>query len=325
MEHVLPLLAGLALLALGGELLVRGAVRVAERLGVSPLLIGLTLVGFGTSTPELVASLQASLAGSPGIAVGNIVGSNTANVLVILGLAALLCPVAVSSRALGRDGLVGVATALALALLGVFWALDRWAGAVFVAALGLYLWSAWRQESVATTDHGAAFDRAEAFDAARPRHGQASPAAPLWRPLLVAAAGLACVVGGGGLLVEGAVGLARALAVSEAVIGLTIVAVGTSMPELVTSLVAAMRRQGEVALGNVLGSNIYNVLGIGGAVGLVAPTPIPAEIAHFDAWVMVAASVLLLLVARTGWRVGRREGAGLLAAYGAYLWVLWPA
>lgn len=326
MDHALPLIGGLLLLAFGGELLVRGAVRVAERLGVSPLLIGLTLVGFGTSTPELVASVQASLAGSPGIAVGNIVGSNIANVLVILGISAVVAPVAVSSRALGRDGVVGVATAAALLAVGLFWTLDRWAGAGFVAALGLYLLFAWRQESAATTDHGAAFDRAEAFEAARPKHAAARVgAAPLWRPVLTALAGLACVVLGGRLLVDGAVGLARAMEVSETVIGLTIVAVGTSMPELVTSLVAAARKQGEVALGNVLGSNIYNILGIGGATGLIAPTAVPPEIAGFDLWVMLGVSLLLLLFARTGWRVGRREGGVLLAAYAAYVWWLWPA
>ena len=137
--------------------------------------------------------------------------------------------------------------------------------------------------------------------------------------------GLVLVVLGGRLLVDGAVALARALEMSEAVIGLTIVAVGTSMPEMITSVVAALRRQMDVAIGNVLGSNIYNVLGIGGVTALVAPTGVPAEIARFDAPVMLAAALLLLLLARTGWRIGRREGAALVALYALYVWFIWPA
>jgi cation:H+ antiporter len=322
----LYLLGGLALLAMGGDLLVRGAVRLAERMGVSPLLIGLTLVGFGTSTPELVASLKASLAGSPGIAVGNIVGSNIANILVILGLAALIAPVTVSSRALGRDGVLVLGTAVLFALLGVAGGLGRVAGLVFLLGLAAYIAYAWRQEGAAAAGagdgHTAAFDRAEAFDAA---HLALHKPSPPWVSLGLALAGLVLVVVGGGLLVDGAIGVARGLGISETVIGLTIVAVGTSTPELVTSLVAALRRQSDVALGNVLGSNIYNILGIGGIVGLVAPTPIPAEIARFDSLVMVAVSLLCLVLARTGMRIGRREGGMLLAGYGVYVWMIWPA
>lgn len=325
---VLLLLGGLALLALGGELLVRGAVRVAERFGVSPLVIGLTLVGFGTSTPELAASLQASLAGSPGIAVGNIVGSNIANILLILGVAALIAPITVTSRALGRDGVVCLAAAVALPVAGLLGGLDRMVGIVFVTALVAYVAVALRQERQGTTDHGAIYDKAEAFEAAHPGGLRAPQAAPradgLLVPLTLAAGGLALVVLGGRLLVDGAVTLARALDIPESVIGLTIVAVGTSTPEIVTSIIAAVRRQPEIAFGNVVGSNIYNVLGIGGVTALVAPTAVPAEIMARDAWVMIAASVLLLVVARTWWRIGRREGTVLLVLYLGYLAWLWP-
>lgn len=332
METALLILGGLVLLALGGEGLVRGAVQIAERLGVSPLLIGLTLVGFGTSTPELVTSVQASLAGSPGIAVGNVVGSNIANVLLILGISALVFPVRVSSAALARDGVIVVATAALMVAVGLAWTLDRTVGTVFVAGLVAYLAYAWRQESRGTEDHTAAFDKAQAFEETHPSgvHGvlAAAPETGL-RGWLVSGAlllgGLALVVLGGRLLVDGAVGLARALAISEEVIGLTIVAVGTSMPELVTSVVAALRRHADVAIGNVLGSNIYNVLGIAGITGLVAPTTIPEGIARFDAPVMLAVSVLMLLVARTGWRIGRREGATLVGLYALYVWLTWPA
>jgi cation:H+ antiporter len=331
MDHLLPLLGGLALLALGGELLVRGAVQIAERFGVSPLLIGLTLVGFGTSMPELVASVQAALAGSPGIALGNIVGSNIANILLILGLAALVNPVAVSSAALARDGGLGVAVALLLVLLGLFWMLDRAMGVLLVAGLVAYILFAYRQERAQPADHTAAFDKAAAFEVAHPAgvHNTLASAPGAGGLALAASAalllgGLALVVLGGGVLVEGAIGLARGFGVSEAVIGLTIVAVGTSMPELVTSLVAAFRRQSEVALGNVLGSNIYNVLGIGGVTALIAPTPVPAEIARYDAFVMLLAAVLLLFIARSGWRIGRSEGGLLVGGYAIYLLSLLP-
>lgn len=327
MELALWLLGGLVMLVLGGELLVRGAVQIAGRLGISPLLVGLTVVAFGTSTPELVTSVQASLAGSPGIALGNIVGSNIANVLLILGVAALLCPVAVNSRALARDGGLGFLAALALLAVGLFWTMDRAVGLLLLLALIGYIVFAYRQERLADgADHGAAYDKAEAFAAAQP------PALPLSRALgglpgaiLQLVAGLGLIVAGGAVLVDAAVTLARALEVSEEVIGLTIIAVGTSLPELVTSVVAALRRQADVALGNVLGSNIYNILGIAGATALIAPTEVPATIANFDAWVMVAAALLLLVVARTGWRVGRREGGVLLACYAAYVWSAWPA
>ncbi len=323
MEIALLLVGGLALLGGGGELLVRGAVRVAERLGVSPLLIGLTLVGFGTSTPELVTSVQASLAGSPGIAVGNVVGSNIANILLILGVAALLCPIAVATSALKRDGVLVLALAVAFAAIGFLLPLDRWLGAAFLAGLAGYLLYAWRQESRGTDGHCAAQAKAEAFEGTHPKL-HAGAGAGLAGPAALALGGLVLVVLGGRLLVDGAIRLAEGFGVPETVIGLTIVAVGTSLPELVTSVVAAARRQPEVALGNVLGSNIYNVLGILGMTALVSPTVVPAEIARFDSLVMVAVSAALLVVAWTGLRIGRREGAALLAGYVAYVWAIWP-
>jgi cation:H+ antiporter len=332
MHDVLLIAGGLALLVTGGEFFVRGAVQIANRLGVSPLLIGLTLVGFGTSTPELVTSVQASLAGSPGIAVGNIVGSNIANILIILGLAALIAPIAVSSAALRRDGAIGVAVALALAGVGLFGMLDRAVGTIFLLGLVGYIAYAWREERRGEPDHTAAYDKALAFEGVRPGGMLATDVSAPGRggtgialSLAMAVGGLAVVVAGGYLLVDGAVGLARRLGVSETVIGLTIVAVGTSLPELVTSVVAAVRRHADVALGNVLGSNIYNILGIGGATALIAPTSIPEAIAAYDVWVMLGASVLLMVLARTGWRIGRREGAALLVLYGVYVWSIWPA
>ncbi len=325
MLDVVPLLlGGLALLALGGELLVRGAVRVAERLGVSPLLIGLTLVGFGTSMPELVTSVQAATVGSPGIAVGNVVGSNIANILLILGAAALLCPIAVSTRALRRDGALVLAAALLLAAVGFLLPLGQPVGAAFLAGLVAYLVYAWRQESRGADGHCAAGLKAEAFEATHPGLHAPKPGGIAW-PLALALLGLLLVVLGGRFLVDGAIRMALSLGISETVIGLTIVAVGTSMPELVTSVIAAIRRQSDVALGNVLGSNIYNILGILGVTALVSPTVVPPEIARFDSLVMVAVSAALLVFAWTGLRIGRREGAALLAGYAAYVWAIWPA
>jgi cation:H+ antiporter len=297
-------------------------VRVAEQFGVSPLLIGLTLVGFGTSTPELVTSVQAALVDSPGIAVGNIVGSNIANILLILGLSALVHPMAVQSNALKRDGLIMVASAVLLALVSLSVGLQRWVGVLFVLALGAYIVHAYRQERVAVNDHSSAFQRAEATEgvdpALRPHTPESRGIAAIALPLMLALGGLAIIIFGGRFLVDGAVQFARGVGISETVIGLTIVAVGTSMPEFVTSIVAAFRRQVDVAFGNILGSNIYNVLGIGGVTALIAPTQVPAQIANLDNWVMVGASLLLLLFAFTGRRLGRAEAGVFVALYACY-------
>jgi cation:H+ antiporter len=326
--NIVLLIGGLVLLIVGGDFLVRGAVRIATRFGISPLVIGLTLVGFGTSTPELVTSVQASLSGAPGIALGNVVGSNIANVLLVLGISALLAPIAVASVALKRDGATMVLVALAFALLAAVLPFGRVLGVVFVTGLAVYLYFAFRLESTASTDHGAAFDKAEAaqeVDAAlRPVPDAAAGRREWLFPLGVALGGLISVVVGGKLLVDGAVGLARSIGISETVIGLTIVAVGTSAPELVTSVMAAARRQTDVAFGNIVGSNIYNILGIAGVTALVAPTQVPPEIITFHAPVMVLVSVVMFGFAWTGFRIGRREGGLLLAGYIGYLLILWP-
>ncbi len=322
----LPLLGGLVLLIAGGELLVRGAVNVASQLGVSPLVIGLTLVGFGTSTPELVTSVQAALADAPGIAYGNIVGSNIANILLIVGIAAMLAPMAVASKALRRDGVVMLSVAVVFAAIATLMPLGRIVGTIFIAALGLYVWLAFRQERVPTgVEHGAVYDKSLALQGADPDLAPTKKVGPpLLASLLIAVAGLILVVLGGRFLVEGAVSLARGFNISETVIGLTIVAIGTSMPELVTSIVAALKRQGDLAFGNIIGSNIYNILGIGGFTALAAPGAVPTEIVSFDNLVMVGVSAVLLLMAWTGLRIARWEGFALLAGYAAYVILIWP-
>jgi cation:H+ antiporter len=198
-------------------------------------------------------------------------------------------------------------------------------GAVFVLGLVAYVFLAFWQERTHKADHGAVYDKAVAAQEVDPALVPAAvPKRPITVSMAVAVAGLGLVVLGGYLLVNGAVGLARMLGISETVIGLTIVAVGTSMPELVTSVMAAIRKQTEVAFGNIVGSNIYNILGIGGFTALVAPTEVPADIVRFDNIVMVAVSVLLVALAYTGMRVSRREGGVLVATYAGYLALLWP-
>jgi cation:H+ antiporter len=268
--------------------------------------------------------VQAALIGSPGIALGNIVGSNIANILLILGLSAAITPIAVTTLALKRDGTFVVLTAVMLALLPLVGTLNRVVGAVFIALLLAYIAYAYFQEKAgAPAGHTAAFDKGEALEGALPHRGTNSTRA-LLQSLAIALGGLALVVFGGKLLVDAAVGLARGWGVSETLIGLTIVAVGTSMPELVTSVMAALRKQSDLALGNILGSNIYNILGIGGVTGLIAPTAIPPEIAGFDAPVMVAVAALMMVFAWTGLRIGRREGIVLVAGYATYVWAIWP-
>lgn len=326
MEIWLPLIGGLVLLIAGGELLVRGSVQVASGLGVSPLVIGLTLVGFGTSTPELVTSVQAAVSGSPGIAYGNIVGSNIANILLITGIAALISPILVKSSALKRDGLFMLAVAVAFVAFAALMPMGRAVGAVFVLSLVGYIYLAFRQESTASdSDHGAVYDKSLALQEADPGLAPAStPSSPLWVSALIALAGLMLVVFGGKYLVEGAVALARGFGISETVIGLTIVAVGTAMPELVTCIVAGIRKQGDVAFGNIVGSNIYNILGIGGFTALIAPGPVPVEIVRFDNLVMIAVSVAMVVYAWTGLRIARGEGAALIAGYAVYVYLIWP-
>lgn len=318
LTNALALGLGLILLIAGGDLLVRGAVRIAERLKLSPMLIGLTVVGMGTSMPELAASLQASLAGAPGIAIGNIVGSNIANILLILGAAALIAPIAVERRTLWRDGGVGVLAVVLLLAAGATVGLSRAVGTAFLVAIAAYIYNAYRQERQ-ETGHGAAYDRAVAMEGVDPGMiPHSRPTGSLLIAIALFAVGLVLIVGGGMVLVDAAITIAAELGVSDAVIGLTIVAVGTSFPELVTSAVAAYRRQGDIALGNVLGSNIYNVLFIGGITGAVSPTQVPASILAFDLWLLIAASLLMMIFALTGGRLSRREGFALVASYGAY-------
>lgn len=311
MEWV-SIVAGLVVLTAGAELLIRGATAIARRLGLSELLIGLTLVGFGTSTPELVSSVQAALVGSPGVAVGNVVGSNIANILLILGASALVAPVIVEPKSFRRDSAaVALATLLVVgvALTGGY---GRLAGAAFLLALGAYIALAYLTERAAP----------EAPETRRHEEAAAAlPPAPksFFVDALLVLVGLGLLMVGARLLVSGAIDVARALGVAETIIGLTVVALGTSLPELVTSLVAALKGRSALALGNVVGSNIYNLLGILGATALIRPVAAPEEIVRFDNWVMVAATAAMIVFARSRGSISRLEGGLLVAGYAVYV------
>ncbi len=307
----LSLFAGIVLLTLGGEGLIRGAVAGAKRLGVSPLFTGLVIVGFGTSSPELVVSIQAAINQQPDIAIGNVVGSNIGNILLILGLCALICPLTVQPQALKRDGMVMLLAAVLFILLALNGSLARLDALLLLLGLTVYLgWAYWSESR--HNAPAAAVHTAEA---------EAVTQLPMSTLMIVVAlvGGLALLIGGSQLLLYRAVGVAQAMGVSEAVIGLTIVAVGTSLPELAVSIIAALRRHADVAVGNILGSNIFNIMGILGVSAFLQPLALVERMASFDQWVMLGASMILMVFLYTGLRLSRGEGALLLLGYAAYL------
>jgi cation:H+ antiporter len=308
----LMILGGLVLLALGGEAVVRGAVGVARRIGVSELMIGLTLVGFGTSAPELATSVFAALRGSDGVAVGNVVGSNISNILLIAALAAVLKPMAVPRIAVFRDGSTMIGASLALAVYAFFYAsLERWTGAVLVLMLVAYVWSTWRLER-RNGRPSAALHKAEG-------HTHDPPPPGLMLSLAFAIGGIAILVLGADWLVRGAVVLAEQAGLSETVIGLTIVAVGTSLPELAATLASALRGRSDVAFGNVVGSNIYNILGVLGITALTRPIALPDDLTPVDWGVFLGSAVLLVIHAWSGAKISRGEGALLLLGFVLYV------
>lgn len=290
---------GLLGLFFGGEYLVRGASSIARRFGISPLVIGLTIVGFGTSAPELLVSVNAALAGQPAIAIGNVLGSNIANILLILGLSALIAPLIIPARRLARD------LAFMLVATGAIWVMlldgmvTRLEGGLLIAGLAVFLYMAFTSGSVPHEE--------DALETSVPKAA------------LMTVGGLVLLVIGAHFLVDSASTIARTYGISEAVIGLTIVAVGTSLPELATSVIAAYRRQTEIAVGNVVGSNIFNIFSILGITALITPIPAEARFAMIDMpWVAATAVGLSVLAVWLG-GLPRLAGAALLLAYGGYL------
>lgn len=308
---------GFLLLFGGGELLVRGAVAISRRFGVSPLLIGMTVVAWCTSAPELVVSLGAALEGRSAIAVGNVVGSNIFNVLGVLGAAALIAPIAVRPKSLRRDMWWMLASSAALVLIVQTGVIGRVAGVLMATGLAVYVWYSYRAETKNPTQPSAVVHEHESEEI----HGPQS----VWAGVGYVAAGLGALIIGSRLLIIGATDIALAFGVSEAAVGLTLVAVGTSLPELATSVVAAVRRHSDVAVGNAVGSNLANILGILGLTSVVSPIAVAERIASVDVWVMLGTALVVapLLVWRG--RIGRVAGGVFLAAYVVYVTTLFAA
>jgi cation:H+ antiporter len=313
MLNAILLVAGLALLTVGGESIIRGALAAATRLKISPLLAGLVIVGFGTSAPELVVTVDAVLTNRADIAIGNIVGSNISNIMLILGLCSIITPLTVQRLSLQRDGLTGVGGAILFVLLTGSAILTRVDALILLSVLTAYLVFAYRSER-ALEDPTAPSTLAQLDEIV------ALPVSSRLTWLYLIGGGL-LLAAGARLLLLGAVGIAEAFNVPDAVIGLTLVAVGTSLPELAVSLLAALRRHADLAVGNILGSNIFNLFAVLGIAALLQPLPVAARIVQFDQWIMLGASIILMLILYTGLRINRWEGAALLSAYGIYIWL----
>lgn len=303
----LLLIAGLILLIISGEALVRGAVSVAKGFHIPPIIIGLTIVAFGTSAPELVVSLEAALNGAPGLAIGNVVGSNITNTLLVLGLPAIITPLVISDSGVRRSAAYMVAVSFVLALVCWDGIISRLDGLSLFTLLAIYLGYSAYAASKARNSRALQQDEATT------------------EPSLVAAkAAMMIIFGiiglgiGGKLTTEGALGIAEMFGVSDSVVGLTIVALGTSLPELVTSISAALRKQTGVVIGNILGSNIFNILGILGITSMIVPLSVSSHIASFDIWVMIVTALAILPIAYLTRRLNRIEGAIITIAYLAY-------
>lgn len=311
---------GLGLLTFGAESLVRGAARLARRLGVSSFIVGLTVVAFGTSAPELGGSIQAAFQGNGDLAIGNVLGSNIANICLILGITAMINPIPVQLGVVRREVplMILVSAFGALALLGS--EVGRVSGLLLTIGLGLYIFRAYRVGKSETGDDLAAAAAKELAEevAADKTH-------PIWKDLLLVLIGLVCLVIGSKLLVDSAVTIAGALGVPSVVIGLTMVAFGTSVPELFTSVVAARRKQSDIAVGNILGSNVFNILCVLGISSLVSPKalPVPPEAFTRDLWVMLGVSLACVPIMLSRGRITRVEGFLLSGLYLLYVAVLY--
>ncbi|TQV83573.1 calcium/sodium antiporter [Denitrobaculum tricleocarpae] len=310
--------AGLLLLAFGGEVLLRGAIGVASRLGLSPMLIGLTVVAFATSMPELVVTVTAGLEDVTDIGVGNVVGSNIANILLILGVAAVISPIVTKPQLVLRDCIAVLAATLLFVSFAYYGELSFLHGVAMIACLIGYVWYSYRNDAVRNGDDGEDEDSLSALDDEVAEEIESAPKS-LGIALALVIGGIIGLVLGSELLVRGAVQIARAAGVSETVIGLTLVAFGTSLPELATSITAAIRGHTEVALGNALGSNLFNLLLILGVLAMVTPFEVDAAVLSFDAWIMAAVSLMVVPIIMICGQIGRFSGIVFLLLYGAYI------
>ena len=292
------------------DVLVRGAVGLARLVGLSPLIIGLTVVAFGTSAPEFVTSLAAVRNGAPAMAAGNVIGSNIANILLVLGVAATMHPIRCTRQIIGRDGMAVLIASVIFTVVAVAAEFSRLTGSMLVLCLFVYIAITYRHERQARASASLHTLEAEEISGT-PQRG--------WVALAMLASGIAGIAIGAELLIGGAVEIAQAFGVSDALIGLTVLAIGTSLPELATVIMASWRNHGDVALGNVLGSNIFNLLAIGGGVSVISPIAVTPEIMHFDIWVMLGTSLMLLPMMMSDHQITRREGGFLVSLYAVYL------
>ncbi len=314
---LLFVLAGLTVLVFGGEALVRGASGIALLAKITPSVVGLTIVAAGTSMPEMVVSVQAAVGGNPGLSMGNVVGSNTFNIGAILGLTALILPLAIEGNSVRLEWPVMMLGSFQLYLLARDGVIDRIEGGFLVAALvAFFAYAVW-----VGRNNTAPADRTEEDEVATASFGRTGGAAVMLN-LAAIAVGIGLLAGGSTLLVAGAVSLAKGIGVSDTIVGLTIVAIGTSAPELVTSLVAAQRGKDDIAVTNIIGSCVFNILGIVGASALILPLSVPTEIISRDILWMLGFSLALLPLMWTGMKIVRIEGALLLAAFLAYMGIL---
>jgi cation:H+ antiporter len=303
--------AGLALLLFGGDILVRGAVSLAEEFNIPPLVIGLTVVAFGTSSPELMVSIKAALSGVPELAVGNVVGSNIANILLVLGLPAMIYPIVCETRSVRRDATIMLLVSIGFMVICWFGEISFWHGFIMVGLLLAYL--TWSYLSAMKQGSNLAETKPEDADGASERSNS------LVLSIAFIVGGIIGLVIGSHLLIDGATAIAKSFGISDAIIGLTLVALGTSLPELATSLVAAIRRHGEVAMGNVVGSCLFNILAIMGVTAMVKPLPVPEQFLHYDLWVMLAATIILTVFAFRCRPIGRATGLVLTLFYAIYI------
>ena len=309
---ILLFIVGLVFLIIGAEALVRGSSRLAAVLGISPLVIGLTVVAFGTSSPELAVSVKSALSNQASITVGNVIGSNIFNVLFILGLSALIVPLVVSQQLVRLDVPLMIALSVIVLILSLDENLSRADGLMLVAGLAIYLWF---------LIHQSRRESAEVREEYAKEFGTERYAKSSWvKNIVLILGGLALLVLGSHWLVDSAVSFAQYLGVSELVVGLTIVAAGTSLPEVVTSVIATIRGERDIAVGNVVGSSIFNIMAVLGLAGIVAPTGIEVSTAviRFDMPVMIVSALACLPVFFTGGVISRQEGALLLGYYVAY-------
>lgn len=304
----LMFILGLFLLVFGGDLLVKGSVAVANKLGISPLVVGIVLVGFGTSTPELMASLLSAFKGIPGIAIGNVVGSNIANILLILGVTALIQPIKIDMKSFKRDSGFLAFSCIALIVAVYLGALNRLGGVLFVSALIGYIYYCYYME---------AKNKKAAKEMQKEINEMSETKGSTLRHLIVAIVGIALTMLGAKFLVDSSIELARQWGISETVIGLTIVAVGTSLPELASSVMASIRKHNDVAFGNVVGSNIYNALFILGTVAIVKPLPFGNDL--WESIIIMTATTALLILTGVFKRISRPMGVVFLVAYAGYI------